>query len=122
MLNLNSLLVFSENPKALSDFYGKVFGKVPDMVEGGYFGYLVGGTFLGIGPHDQVKGPNPAPERILVNFETTDVKKEFERIKGLGTRVVADPYRMDEARDGLIATFADPDGNYFQLMSPWEKE
>jgi len=21
---------------------------------------------------------------------------------------------------GWIATFADPDGNYFQLMSPWE--
>ena len=50
------------------------------------------------------------------------MKAEFERIKGLGTKVVAEPYRMDENQEGLIATFADPDGNYFQLMSPWEKE
>lgn len=30
MLNLNSILVFSENPKELSDFYKKIFQKDPD--------------------------------------------------------------------------------------------
>jgi predicted lactoylglutathione lyase len=29
--------------------------------------------------------------------------------------------RMGEG-EMWIATFADPDGNYFQLMSPWEKD
>jgi predicted enzyme related to lactoylglutathione lyase len=29
---------------------------------------------------------------------------------------------MDEGDEGLIATFADPDGNYFQLMSPMPAE
>jgi predicted enzyme related to lactoylglutathione lyase len=81
----------------------------------------VGNTFLGFGPHDRVKGANPAPERILLNFETKDVKGEFERIRALGTRVVAEPYRMDEGKDFWIATFADPDGNYFQLVSPWDE-
>lgn len=120
MLNLGSIMIFSENPKALSDFYGKVLQKKPEMDEGDGYGYLVGKTFLGIGPHDKVKGTNPAPERILIDFETADVKAEFERIKGLGTRVVAEPYKMDEGKEFWIATFADPDGNYFQLMSPWE--
>jgi predicted enzyme related to lactoylglutathione lyase len=120
MLNLSSIMIFSENPKALSDFYGKVFERGPDMDEGGYYGYLVGKTFLGVGPHDKVKGRSQAPERILVNFETPDVKAEFERIKALGARVVAEPYQMGEGYEGWIATFADPDGNYFQLMSPWE--
>jgi hypothetical protein len=29
---------------------------------------------------------------------------------------------MGEADDGFIATFADPDDNYFQLMSPMPGE
>jgi predicted enzyme related to lactoylglutathione lyase len=45
--------------------------------------------------------------------------KRLSEFYGLGTRVVAEPYRMGEG-DMWIATFADPDGNYFQLMSPWE--
>jgi predicted enzyme related to lactoylglutathione lyase len=122
MLNLNSVLLFSGNPKELSAFYGKVFGKSPDMEEGGYFGYSAGHTFLVIGPHDRVQGINAAPERILLNFETPDVEGEFRRIEALGARVVAKPYAMEEGKgEERIATFADPDGNYFQLMSPFEK-
>jgi predicted enzyme related to lactoylglutathione lyase len=44
------------------------------------------------------------------------VKAEFERIKDLGAEVVAEPYEPGEGM--LMCTFADPDGNYFQLMSP----
>jgi predicted enzyme related to lactoylglutathione lyase len=50
------------------------------------------------------------------------VKGEFERIKKLGAAVVAEPYNPAEDPKGMIATFADPDNNYFQLMSPWENE
>ena len=57
----------------------------------------------------------------MLNFETADVKGEFERIKGLGAEVVAEPY---EPGGGgmLMCTFADPDGNYFQLSTPWNPE
>jgi predicted enzyme related to lactoylglutathione lyase len=54
----------------------------------------------------------------MLNFETSDVKGEFKRIKGLGVKVIADPYHMEDDQDSLIATFADPEGNYFQLVSP----
>jgi predicted enzyme related to lactoylglutathione lyase len=53
----------------------------------------------------------------MLNFETSQVKEEFERIKALGAVVIAAPYQMG---GGWIATLADPDGNYFQLMSPME--
>ena len=76
---------------------------------------------LAIGPHSEVKGKNPQPERIMLNFATADVNGEFERIKALGAEVVAEPY---EAGGGgmVMCTFADPDGNYFQLTTPWEPE
>lgn len=122
MLDLNSILVFSADPKKLCDFYKKVLQKEPEWVNQGYYGFSAGKTFLTFGPHDKVKGANRNPERMMFNFETRDVKGEFERIKGLGTKVVAEPYQMGDEYDGWIATFADPDGNYFQLVTPWEAE
>jgi predicted enzyme related to lactoylglutathione lyase len=50
--------------------------------------------------------------RISLTYE---VQAEFERIKALGASVIAAPYAIGE---GFIATLADPDGNYFQLMTP----
>jgi len=118
MLNFNSILLSTEDPEKLAAFYEKVFEKKPDMDEEKYKGFLVGSCFLGIGFHDKIHGKNPNPERILFNFETKDVKGEFERIKQIdGATVVAQPYEMKPA---WIATFADPDGNYFQLITPWE--
>jgi predicted enzyme related to lactoylglutathione lyase len=32
--------------------------------------------------------------------------------------VIREPYRPDETAVAWIATFADPDDNYFQLLSP----
>lgn len=122
MLNFNSVLVFSENPKHLAEFYEKVFGKKPEWADYGYFGFTVGKTMITFGPHDKVKGKNTHPERVMFNFETSEVKEEFERIKKIGAKVIAEPYKMGEDSDGWIATFADPDGNYFQLVTPWEEE
>jgi predicted enzyme related to lactoylglutathione lyase len=121
MLNFNSILVFSEDPGKLADFYKKVFQKDPDMDDGGYFGFLVGKGFITIGPHDKVHGKNTNPERIMINFETEDVKGEFERIEKLGAKVIAKPYSPMEDTGALIATFEDPDGNIFQLTTPWDE-
>ena len=59
-------------------------------------------------------------EEILTTVENAKslglLPEEFERIKAAGAEVVKEPYEIE----GMwIATFADPDGNYFQLMSPW---
>lgn len=94
MLDLRSILVFSEDPKRLSDFYKKVFQKDPEWVMEGYYGFRVGTTFLTFGPHDKVQGKNPNPKRMMYNFETRDVNSEVDRIKNLGANVVAEPYEM----------------------------
>jgi predicted enzyme related to lactoylglutathione lyase len=118
MLNLNSLMVGTDNPKVMSEFYQKVFDKDPDMVDGDNYGWQVGGCFFGIGEHSEVKGKSKEPSRIIINLETTEVQTEFDRIKEIeGVKVIKEPYDMQGM---MIATFEDPDGNYFQLMSPWE--
>jgi predicted enzyme related to lactoylglutathione lyase len=123
MLNLNSIMIGTSDPKALADFYEKILAKKPDMAEENWFGFATGSCFLSIGAHDKVKGQSQTPERIILNFETTEVKAEFDRIKALGATVIAEPYQMgEEGNSAWIATLADPDGNYFQLMTPWNGE
>lgn len=119
MLNLNSIMVGSMQPKA-SEFYRNVFDKAPDMEDGSWSGWLVGSIFFSVGQHSEAQGKSKDPVRIILNFETTEVKKEFERIKQIeGATVVKEPYEMQGA---WIATLADPDGNYFQLMTPWDNK
>ena len=122
MLNFNSIMLFSENPKKLKEFYRKIFRKKPDWSEGDYYGFMTGKGFITIGPHGKVRGKSRNPERIMFNLETKDVKREFVRIKKIGAAVIAEPYNPMEAPEMMIATFADPDNNYFQLVTPWENE
>ena len=123
MLNLNSIMLGSENPKALADFYGRLLEKEkPDMEDGSFIGYLAGNCFISIGQHDAVKGKSKQPERIIYFFETSDVKGEFARICKIdGATVVKEPYSPDPDGKFMLATLADPDGNYFQLASPWDQ-
>ena len=116
-LNLNSILIGTAQPGALAAFYEKVFGRPADMSEGGYFGWQVGNCFLTVGEHSEVRGQAKEPARIILNLETNAVPAEFERLKQMAVTVIKEPYGMD---DGWIATLADPDGNFIQLMTPFE--
>lgn len=108
----------STQPKVLGEFYTEVFGKKSDMEEGGWYGWQVGSAFFTVGEHSEANGKSPNPQRIIINLETPQVKEEFERIKAIkGAEVIKEPYEMGGA---WIATLADPDGNYFQLMTPWD--
>jgi predicted enzyme related to lactoylglutathione lyase len=115
-VNLNSILIGSENPKRLADYYTRLFGK-PGWEEGDYIAWQLGTGFVTVGPHDQVKGRNTHPGRLIWNIESADVKSDFARLKAAGATVVREPYNPEEAAEGWIATFSDPDDNYFQLMS-----
>ena len=117
MLNLNSVMIGTKQPQALATFYEKVIGKPADMVdtENGFFGWQVGSTYLSVLDHSEMTGNTKDPGRVMFNFETTQVKEEFERIRSAGGSVVREPYEMG---GGWIATMADPDGNYFQLVTP----
>jgi predicted enzyme related to lactoylglutathione lyase len=117
-MDLNSILIGSEEPRRLADYYAALFGK-PDMHEGDFSAWQIGSGWLTVLFHDQVKGKNAHPGRVIWNVETPDVKSEFDRFVSAGATVVREPYRPEGAPEGgLVATFADPDDNYFQLVSP----
>jgi predicted enzyme related to lactoylglutathione lyase len=116
-MNFNNILIGSEDPKRLAEYYTKLFG-TPSWDEGGYVGWMIGSGAVSVGPHDQVHGRNAEPGRIIWNIESTDVKGDFERFKAAGATVIREPYSFEGAPDAWIATLADPDDNYFQLTSP----
>ena len=117
MLNLNSVMIGTKQPKVLAAFYEKVLGKPAEMVdeEHGFYGWQAGAAYLSVLDHSEMVGSTKDPGRIMFNFETQQVKEEYERIKALGGVVISEPYEME---GGWIATLADPDGNYFQLVTP----
>ncbi len=117
-MNFNSILIGSENPQRLVEYYTRLLGE-PQMSDGGYTGWQLGSGFVTVGPHSEVHGPNAEPGRILWNIESADVQTDFDRFVAAGANVVREPYGFEEM-NGHIATLADPDGNYFQLMSPME--
>lgn len=116
-MDFNSLLIGSENPQGLTDYYTKIFGK-PAYEGGDFNSWQIGSGWVTVGLHDQVKGKNKEPGRVIWNIETPDVRGEFERLKAAGATVVREPYQPGGAAEMWIATFSDPDDNYFQLNSP----
>ena len=117
MLNLNSVMIGTKQLKVLAAFYEKVIGKPADMSDekNGFYGWQVGSSYIGLLDHSEMMGKTKDPGRVMLNFETSQVKEEFERIKKLGATVVRAPSQMG---NGWLATLADPDGNYFQLVTP----
>ena len=117
MLNLNSVMIGTKQSPALAAFYEKILGRPADMVdnENGFHGWQVGSAYLSVLDHSEMGGNTKDPGRIMFNFETSEVKEEFERMKSAGATVIREPY---EIGGGWVATLADPDGNYFQLVTP----
>src|SRR5687767_15922286 len=115
-MNFNNILIGSEDPQRLVDYYTKMFGE-PTWNDGGYTGWLIGSGAVTVGPHDQVHGKNAHPGRLIWNIESPDMKADFERFKDAGAIVIREPYGFDDSPGSWIATLADPDDNYFQLMS-----
>jgi len=113
-------MIGSSQPKVLAELYTKIFDKKPDSEEGGWYGWQVGSCYLSIGEHSEVHDSSKEPQRVMFCLETDNVKEEFERIKKYGATVIKEPYDMEGYEGYYIATFADPDGNYFQLMSKWD--
>ena len=114
-LYFNSVLIGTNQPEVLATFYEKVLGRPADWSDGGYYGWQVGSGFLTVGEHSEVQGQAKEPARIILNFETPAVQAEYERIRQAQATVIREPYELG---GGWIATLADPDGNYIQLVSP----
>jgi predicted enzyme related to lactoylglutathione lyase len=119
-MKLNGVMIGSEDSDKLGEFYTKVLGE-PGWKQDGWYGFYDEMVGVMVGPHDKVHGKNESPARIMFGFVTEDVKGEFDRIKAIGAEVIAEPYNANpDDKEAWLATLADPDGNYFQLMTPWK--
>jgi predicted enzyme related to lactoylglutathione lyase len=118
-MNFNNILIGSDNAERLVDYYTKLFGE-PAFKDESYTGWQIGSGSVNIGPHSEVHGKNAQPGRLIWNIETDDVKGDFSRFKAAGAIVVREPYSFDQFPNYWIATLADPDDNYFQLMTPFD--
>lgn len=107
----------TKQTQTLAAFYEKVLGRPADMSDSeyGFFGWQIGSVNFSVLEHSEMGGATKDPGRVMFNFETSEVKEEFERIKAIGATIIREPYEME---GGWIATLADPDGNYFQLVTP----
>ena len=118
-MNFNGILIGTDDTGRLKDYYTKLFG-APKWDDGGYATWMFGPGSISIGEHSEVHGKSATPGRIIWNLETEDVKGDFARLQAAGAIVVREPYSFDDYPDMWIATLADPDDNYFQLMTPMD--
>ena len=69
---------------------------------------------LTINVHPGIRGINPDPLRIMVNFSVSDIQDCHTRLTGKGVVFLREPEK--ETWGGWVATFNDPDGNILQLL------
>jgi uncharacterized glyoxalase superfamily protein PhnB len=125
------ILIWSENPDKLMEFYRDVMGlefttktDIP-ATEGlaadyGYeFVLTAKGDKVWIGHHRKVKGYSAEPLRIMHNLYTDDVQAWYEKVKAAGCTILQEPIKAPFYSDKLpwyVSTFSDPEGNTWQFM------
>lgn len=110
------VVLHSERVDLLVDFYKNVVGLTPrfDVTPGAFSTGASSSFDLIVEPHSEVHGPAREPQRMMLNFVVDDAIAEQNRLKSLGVPFVRDA--TEEPGAGIFATFADPDGNYCQLI------
>lgn len=118
---VESILISSQNARKLAEFYREVVGlkqteenEIGEKGEQGFAFGLESGSPIYIMDHSEVKGKNTQPARIMFNLEVDDIEAEVARLKKEKVKVTQDIYHIQNY--GLIATFEDLDGNYFQFV------
>ncbi len=118
---IESILLSSHSAQKLAEFYRDVVGlpmgaemKIGEKGEKGFEFSLPSGSLLYIADHSEITGPSTDSKRILLNFEVDDMDKEVARLDGKNVKKIQDTHHVEGY--GLITTYEDVDGNYFQLV------
>jgi predicted enzyme related to lactoylglutathione lyase len=109
VLNLTSV-----HPERLLAFYRDTVGLVPRGKMGGPWDLAAGTGVLTADGHDGIYGKAKEPHRWLIDFWVEDIDAEEQRLIAAGVPCIRS--KGTEFWGGVISTFVDPDGNYFQLV------
>lgn len=113
-VNHLTLNVTSGDPDRLITFYRDIV-RLPPVEGMGPGAFSTGGesVFI-IDGHSDVSGKTTEAPRMLINFNVDDAAAETTRLEAAGVPCLR---RLGtEYWGGIISTFSDPDGNYFQVM------
>ena len=118
-LSVAALSIDCADPAALADFWGKALGRpvspgaIPQDV-------AIDATDPASGPRmlfHKVHEPKAAKNRLHLDLLTDRYHEEAERLAGLGAR----PLNEIKLPGARWTTFADPEGNEFDLVT-WQPE
>jgi len=112
--------VNSDQPERLIAFRRDVVGLTPnpDVGPGAFMAGSSEFIALIVEGHDGVRGTNADPNRVLLNFFVDDARAEQRKLESAGVSFIRPA--AEEEGFGIVATFADPDGNLCQLMQLFE--
>lgn len=99
---------------AMRQFYAQVLGLLPRSDRDGFINFEWEGVRLTLHLHDRVSGESKEPDRVLINLGVDDLDRWHHRLLENEVRCLREPSR--EMWGGLVATYADPDGNLVQLI------
>lgn len=106
---LGSLLIGSTQVDAMKLWYRRGF----DLLQNDMGAFDLGGIQLFIEEHSEVRGPAIEPARMIINLNVDDCRRLAEHLPDIGTPFMRG---LDQEPFGLVATVADPDGNYLQII------
>ena len=97
-MDFNSILIGSEDPKRLVDYYTKVIGEPTFSAKAGFTGWQIGSGV----PDDRAAfarsraATQPGPAHL--EHRDDDVQGDFDRMKAAGAIVVTEPYEFEQSR------------------------
>ncbi|MEW9554843.1 VOC family protein [Nonomuraea sp. NPDC050783] len=112
-LKPGSMLLGTTRPAELRAWYAKTLA--PESTGDGAID--LGGFLLVIDGRDDVAAKNGEPGRAIVNFHVDDFDAVRARLDAAGVEWVS----VEDREKGRFGTFADPDGNYLQIIE-WKKD
>ena len=121
MLNqVSAVLLVSNDPARLADFYGRAFGlkfareEHDDMDV--HYGAFLGSVHLGIHPPTNFpEGPETGKGGLKFAFDTLDFDSLIEHLKAEGISLLYEPVENTWSK---MTAIRDPDGNFVELLQP----
>jgi hypothetical protein len=112
-LKPGSMLLGTTRPAELRAWYIKALA--PEFTGEGAID--LGGFLLVIDGRDDVETKNNEPGRAIINFDVDDFGAAQTQLNAAGVEWVS----VEDRPKGKFGTFADPDGNYLQIIE-WKKD
>jgi uncharacterized glyoxalase superfamily protein PhnB len=111
-VDIDTVIIFTANMKALADFYCKGFSLPQPQAHGeAHLGIQVGRIYLGFDQYDEATDISPYGTTLW--FRVDDIQATFDRLVELGAEVRYPP--EDKPMGDRLAAVIDPDGNMIGL-------